>query len=670
MDFRVDAAQSEHRVFVTALNLRRMTSWLLASTILCYASTGLSSSAFAQQPATGQTRAIQFSIPAQPLPAAINAFIRATGWQVGYSTRITDGRRSAAVNGTMPAAQALRTLLAGTGINVTLNGVNTATLVAPNAAVGNLPDGAIPLETIDVQGGGQQGLTPEYAGGQVATGGQLGMLGNTSVMDTPFNQTSYTSKYIQNSQSATVPEVLQDNPSVRTIVNGAGTQYYEQLSIRGFNVSAMDYTYGGMPGLLPYLSPGVGIAERIEVLNGPSALLNGMPASGAIGGTVNFVPKRAGDTPLTEFNTFFRSNGTLGEHIDIGRRFGPNNEFGVRFNGVYNAGETSVSDQINRFGLAVVGLDYRGERVRLSADFGHQENRIKNATITDFSVLAGIPIPPAPSGRDLAAAPWSYSNSVGTFGIVRGEFDITNDLTVYAAYGANRSRFDTTTPVYHTILDTTGLMEMTPVNIRMETEQRSAQAGLRYRFDTGWATHRIVVQADRYTQSLANVSAYGDPFETNFYNPSFSPAPTIVTPVINKPSEYTLWGASAAYSLSLLDERIILTGGARKQDFNYDAYNARTGVLTSSYKTDALSPAVALVVKPWKNVSIYANYIEGLSPGIVVPAPYRNAGEVLPAFQSKQLEGGIKIDWGRITTTLSAFEITRPQTAIAVYHAL
>ena len=37
-------------------------------------------------------------------------------------------------------------------------------------------------------------LPPPYAGGQVATGGQLGILGERDFMDTPFNQSNYTSK--------------------------------------------------------------------------------------------------------------------------------------------------------------------------------------------------------------------------------------------------------------------------------------------------------------------------------------------------------------------------------------------------------------------------------------------------------------------------------------------
>ncbi|MFT4162558.1 STN domain-containing protein, partial [Shinella sp.] len=87
----------------------RTARWaLLASTVL--ASVAMTpAEAVAQQKTSRvsmETSGVAFSIPAQPLPDALDAFIRATGWQVGYSTRITDGRRSTAVVGTMPPAQA------------------------------------------------------------------------------------------------------------------------------------------------------------------------------------------------------------------------------------------------------------------------------------------------------------------------------------------------------------------------------------------------------------------------------------------------------------------------------------------------------------------------------------------------------------------------------------
>ncbi len=39
---------------------------------------------------------------------------------------------------------------------------------------------------------------PAYAGGQMAQGGTLGLLGNRSVMNVPFSTTNYTSQLIEN----------------------------------------------------------------------------------------------------------------------------------------------------------------------------------------------------------------------------------------------------------------------------------------------------------------------------------------------------------------------------------------------------------------------------------------------------------------------------------------
>jgi iron complex outermembrane receptor protein len=47
-----------------------------------------------------------------------------------------------------------------------------------------------------------------------------------------------------------------------------------------------------------------------------------VPPSGAIGGTINLVPKRAADEPLTRIMPFFISQGQGGVAVDIGRRYG------------------------------------------------------------------------------------------------------------------------------------------------------------------------------------------------------------------------------------------------------------------------------------------------------------------------------------------------------------
>ena len=78
-------------------------------------------------PVAEQTE-LSFSIGAQPLTQAIHSFSRASGWQVGYPAGLLDNRRSRPVAGHMPAADALRTMIAGSGLGLRITGPVTVTL--------------------------------------------------------------------------------------------------------------------------------------------------------------------------------------------------------------------------------------------------------------------------------------------------------------------------------------------------------------------------------------------------------------------------------------------------------------------------------------------------------------------------------------------------------------
>jgi iron complex outermembrane receptor protein len=206
-------------------------------------------------------------------------------------------------------------------------------------------------------------LPPPYAGGQVATGGSLGLLGNRSVMNTPFNQTSYTAKLIQDQQARTIGDVVANDPSVRVVSTGGGG--LDVFFIRGFYYDSGDLGLNGVYGLAPYYSTGANFVERVEVLKGPSALLNGMPPAGAIGGSINLITKRAPDVPITQVTATYQSQEQFGTLVDLARRYGERKEFGVRFNGSYHSGKTDYDGQSDTFGNAVLNMDYRGERAPL-----------------------------------------------------------------------------------------------------------------------------------------------------------------------------------------------------------------------------------------------------------------------------------------------------------------
>lgn len=125
-----------------------------------------------------------------------------------------------------------------------------------------------------------------------------------------------------------------------------------------------------------------------------------------------------------------------------------------------------------------------------------------------------------------------------------------------------------------------------------------------------------------------------------------------------KTAENTLSSLALVDTLSFFDDKLLLTGGLRNQRVKTTNFD-KTGKTTSRYDKDAVTPAVALVVKPWgPDVSLYANYVQGLSKGdSVTDTTASNYGQVFAPYKTKQKEVGIKWNAGTFTNTLALFQI-------------
>jgi iron complex outermembrane receptor protein len=606
-------------------------------------------------------RVIAFNIPPQDLDTAMTRLADQAGIRLLGASSDLAGKRTNGLTGNFTVTQALNTMLAGSGVGWRFSDANTVLLE-------RLPQssGALQVDPLQVQGYSvpQQAMIdnipPPYAGGQVATGGQLGILGNRDIMDTPFNQTSFTSKKAQDQQARSVREVLIDDPSVRFYVPDGGVGA-ELINIRGFNVQNSAWTYGGLFGLLPTYSVMPEMAERMEVLKGPSAMLNGISPSNAIGGTVNVVPKRAADTSLTQLTASYASASQFGAAADIGRRFGEDKQFGVRFNGVFRAGQTDIQYNSDQRMLGVLGLDYRGDRVRASVDLGYQYEYVVGV-VPYIGLAAGVQLPWAPNIRNNPGAqPWSSKETKDLFGAVRAEVDMLETVTAYASLGFHDSRFG---QVYGTDIVTVtnfnGTSTGTSAIQNSYTQVLTGEAGVRARATTGPINHEIVASGSFYESANGVGTVFGPAYATNIYNTTVIARPSMANPAANKTGTQSLQSLAIADTLSAADNRIQLTAGLRLQQVSSTSFNAVTGARTTSYDQSALSPSVALVFKPWQNVSLYGNFIQGLQQGSIVPATFRNAGEVFAPFKATQYEVGVKVDWGKFTTTASLFQITQP----------
>lgn len=515
------------------------------------------------------------------------------------------------------------------------------------------------LPRITVNEGESQGALPEpYAGGQVSRGGRVGLLGNRDVLDTPFNVTNYTSATIENQQAATIGDVIANDPSVRNnAARGANT---DEFTVRGFTLFNRDIALNGLFGIVPPESVPTELAERVEVLKGPSALLNGMAPSGSIGGGINVVTKTASEDPLTRLTVSGASDSLFGGHIDAGRRFGAEGRSGLRFNGAFRSGDTARDDSSEEMSLANVTYDLRNDRLRFDANLSYWSRDVDASQMILFpgSVTPSINAPDATTNF---FQPWTFFDGEATFGTTRFELDFTDNLTGFVAAGFKRYEYESLQTNW-TIQNADGLIRATPFYSKGDTDVETGEVGLRAQIATGTLAHTLVFSATGYQSEdgLMATSILPAIF-SNVYEPVTLPRPTL--PQFGSPPRSTtseLVSFAVADTISALEGRMQLTLGLRKQQVESESFSTTTGLLTARYDESATTPMVGLVVKPWSNVSLYGNYIEGLSQGPTAPTSAVNAGQIFPPFEAEQFEAGVKVDWGSIASTVSVFQIEQP----------
>ena len=593
-----------------------------------------------------------YQVPAASLGAALTQFADQAGVSLSLDPALVNGRQSNGLSGSYSVDEGFTQLLRGSGLQLLPVGEGAFTLMpAPQAG------GALEIAPTSIVGGLAAGNeTQPYAGGQVARQGSQGLLGTRDFMETPFSITSYTSELVKNQQARTLGELIASDPSVRA-TNPAGGRF-EQFTIRGFSLFNSDVAYNGLYGILPTYSIDMEMADRVDIIKGPSQLINGISPRGSVGGGINVQPKRAGDQPLTEFTGSYASAGQAGGAVDIGRRFGEGQQFGVRFNGVKQAGDTEWDHQRVEREMAVLGLDFRGERLRLSADLGHTE-RDTDAPQERVLIGANAKVPDANDVRHNYAQAWSKARTNDTFGALHAEYDISESLLAYGAVGARKSNHDF---LRHnvSISNDAGDFTVQPRDFTRDETVRTAMAGVRNWFHTGPVSHELNLAATYFYMDFTNGGARYASAPSNLYHPVATPTPG--TPTRIDPEVYTenrFSGVALADTLGFFDDRLLLTLGARWQRVQVDDWS--DGIKgDTAYDEEKVSPSGGVLLKVTDQLSLYANYMEGLSQGKIAPSTSVNEDQIFPPFTSRQVEVGAKYDLGQVAFTASAFRIRQP----------
>ncbi|MGU3494788.1 TonB-dependent siderophore receptor [Xanthobacteraceae bacterium A53D] len=592
--------------------MSRIGRWLCASTALCLAGqllpgTPLVTSAAAQSAARAQPVAL--AIPAQPLPSAIDAFIRATGWQVGYSSSLLDGLRSRAVSGSYAPVDALSAMVAGTGIRISLTGPQTATLIAPSAVNNSDASGTILLDMVNVQGES----STQHVDGYLATVSATASRIDVPIIETPQSISVVTSDLMRDTNATTLTEAVAYTPGV-VAQAPIFSRIVDDLSIRGFNVAngnsgmlrdglkLQSNVYDG--GQEPY-----GM-ERLEILRGPSSILYGQLSPG---GVVNAVSKRPTFTPIGEVNLEYGSYDLRQFSADIGGPVGGDSNMAYRLTGLIREANTSV-DYVNDDRIYVApAFTWKNEDTSLTILASYQKIDSKFAAPMPYSALKDYGLP-----QDMFIGNADYdkyiSNMYTAGYFFEHEFDngikVRNSLRYYQA--------DVTWDYMQW-----GALLPDGTLVRRASDREEVSTGIasdtnvEMKFQTGPIAHTVLVGFDYYRRTYDS-DRYRSGLDTSFN--VFAPNNLQLPPTINFNNNFgsNSTGEQAGVylqdQLKIYDKLVVLLGG------RYDWSNSETQAYSTGRITTqddaAFSGRAGLVYLFDNGLAPYASVSQSFAPQV------------------------------------------------------
>ncbi|MBL0914821.1 MAG: TonB-dependent receptor plug domain-containing protein, partial [Sphingopyxis sp.] len=356
---------------------------------------------------------------------------------------------------------------------------------------------------------------------KVTGGGNVGVFGDKAAEDIPFNIRSYNEALILNQQPDSLGEVLENDPTVRTAL-GFGIAG-EVFVIRGFDLSSDDVGFDGLYGITPRQIVAPELVSSVQVINGASAFLNGAaPGGSGIGGSVNILPKRA-DRDVIRGTLGYTSASHFSGAIDVARRFGADQQWGLRLNASGRRGDIAIDDEFHSSYVLGASLDYDGGPLRAALSLNYQR---LNQKYWRGQVGVGAFIPRVPDADTNYSQPWSQILTKDFFGTFSLEYDLSDAAMLYAKVGARDGREDQTTASITVLDPVTGAATGAGSYVPREDNNESATAGIRIKLEGGGVSHEV--NAGAAVNWQVNRNAYDfdiTGYATNLYDPADAPRP-------------------------------------------------------------------------------------------------------------------------------------------------
>lgn len=511
----------------------------------------------------------------------------------------------------------------------------------PSFAVENTVSNAAPtqvdkeLEEVKVVGLRQSGFTVPDS--------QTGPFRGLDMLDVPAN-INVVSRDLLDAQGATgLYDALRNVAGVvRQQQSGVA---YDQISIRGINLdNRSSYLFNGVLPFDNNVPIPMENKERVEVLKGAAALYYGFVTPG---GVVNLVTKRATVKPITSVALSADENGSSQLHLDVGRRFGSDNQFGIRVNAVDQNIHLPIEENNGYRKVASAALDWDvTSQLSLHYDVERIRARITEqaAIVPPAAVNGVIALPSLPDPSTLLSMKGRDTLADATTHLFSGEYALNDLWTLRFSAGESITRRDRWLWIFDSYNSQTGEGTVYGADQRgQEYTNQNGRFSIQGEFGAGMVRHDLTLGGDMNRLYQPSFYTYMYRAAQNMYDP------VVLTDLIRSPT-----GSKNTLRDRSFNEQTIRDGGIYAMDrisigekwqvigaLRYGRYSTRQ-VGSADYDVSASTPSFSVTYKVSPQSSVYASYVEGLESGGTAPVAAVNAGQALPAAVSRQKEVGTR----------------------------
>jgi iron complex outermembrane receptor protein len=503
-------------------------------------------------------------------------------------------------------------------------------------------------------------VTAARAKGFVPYTVEAGSFRGADIMDVPSTVNVITREVLELQAAGGLYDALRNTAGVTRQQNGGET--WDQLVIRGIAVeNRTNYRLNGSLPVMNFSQVPMEDKERVEVLKGATALYYGFTSPA---GVINFVTKRAGATPVTTLGLTIDDNGSAVASADVARRFGKEQQVGVRINaagGTLGSHMDGVGNGNRAFASAA--LDWRvNARLRLKADLEYDKRRItEQAGITLPTAVDGtITLPAAVDPRNAIGPDWALFKTETKSAQLRADYALDDNWALTLEAGHSETARERNLAVFrftNAAAVATGAGRITGNSQQLGVDSDMVRTELAGTVQTGAIGHDItfgLTRTDKGQDPIYQVTYTGP--SQNLYDPvpvtsvSFGAVPTTPTTAALDSRDQGL------YAIDRLNfsPHWQAVAGVRSVDYRSDQGS-------NHYDVSKTTPMAALIYKPTEDLSFYASAAQGLEEGETAPTGSANQGERMAPGVSRQKELGMR--WRAPAGTLlqlALFDIERP----------